>query len=67
VHEGQVTKREMRDEREGSNETAGKGEISTLLASMTPVPGVLANGALGADVAHLVALVTALVGGEGDA
>jgi hypothetical protein len=66
VHEGQVMKWKMRDEREGSDETAGKGEISTLLASVTPVPGVLANGALGADVAHLVALVTALVSGEGN-
>ena len=66
MHEGQVTKREMRDERERSDETAGKGEISTLLASVTPVPGVLANGALGTDVAHLVALVTALVCGERD-
>ena len=67
MHEGQVVKREMRDERERSDEAAGKGEISTLLAIMAPVPGVLANGALGVDVAHLVALVTALVGGEGDA
>ena len=64
MHEGQVTKREMRDEREGSDETAGKGEISTLLAG---VPGTFPDGALSADVAHFVALVAALVCGEGNA
>jgi hypothetical protein len=60
VHEGQVVKWKMRDEREGSDETVGKGEISTLL---TNVPGTLPGGALGVDVAHFVALVAALVGG----
>jgi hypothetical protein len=64
VHEEQVVKREMRDECEGSNETAGKGEISTLLVS---VPGTFPGGALGTDVAHFVALVAVLVGGYGDA
>ena len=64
MHEGQVTKRKMRDERERSDETAGKGEISTLLAS---VPGTFPDGALGADVAHFVALVAALVCREGNA
>ena len=67
MHEGQSVKREMKDGREGSDEAASKGEISTLLTIVAPVPGALANGALGVDVAHLVALVTALVGGEGDA
>jgi hypothetical protein len=56
VHEGQVVKREMRDEREGSDEAAGKGEISTLLTS---VPGLAAVGAFGTDVAILVALKAA--------
>jgi hypothetical protein len=66
VHEGQSVKREMKDGCEGSDEAVGKGEISTLLTSVAVVPGALANGALGTDVAHLVALVTALVGGQGD-
>jgi hypothetical protein len=57
VHEGQVVKREMKDGREGSDETVGKGEISTLLTS---VPGLAAVGAFGADVAILVALKAAL-------
>jgi hypothetical protein len=56
VHEGQVAKRERRDEREGSDKAAGKGEISTLLTS---VPGLAAVGAFGADVAILVALKAA--------
>jgi hypothetical protein len=60
VHEGQVVKQEMRDEREWSNEAVGKGEISTLL---TNVPGTLPDGALGTDMTHFVALVAALVGG----
>jgi hypothetical protein len=64
VHEGQVVKRERKAEHEGSDEAVGKGEISTLL---TNVPGTLPDGALGADVAHFVALVAALVGGYGDA
>jgi hypothetical protein len=53
----------MKDGHEGSDEAAGKGEISTLLTS---IPGTLAAGALGMNVAHFVALVAALVSGEGD-
>src|ERR1700679_520347 len=53
-------KREMRDEREGSDESVGKGEISTLL---TIVPGLAAIGALCADVAMLVAFEAALDAG----
>ena len=60
MHEGQVVKRKMRDEREGSNESVGKGEISTLL---TIVPGLAAIGALCADVAMLVAFEAALDAG----
>jgi hypothetical protein len=67
VHEGQSAKREMKDGHEGSDEAVGKGEISTLLTSAAHVPGALANRALGADVTNLVALVAALVGGDGDA
>jgi hypothetical protein len=67
VHEGQVVKREMKDGREGSDVAVGKGEISTLLTGVAPVPGVIADGAMGMDVAHLVALVAALIGGDGDA
>jgi hypothetical protein len=67
VHEGQSVKREMKDGHKGSDKAAGKGKISTLLTSVVHVPGVLADGALGADVANLVALVAALVGGDGDA
>jgi hypothetical protein len=64
VHKGQSVKREMKDRHEESDVAAGKGEISTLLTS---VPGTVAAGALGADVAHFVALVAVLVSGEGDA
>ena len=67
MHEGQVAKREMRDECEESDEAVGKGEISTLLTSAAHIPGAFANRALGADVTNLVALVAALVGGDGDA
>ena len=67
MHEGQVVKRKMKDGHEESDEAAGKGEISTLLTGVVPVLRVVANGAVGTDVAHLVALVAALVGGDGDA
>ena len=60
MHEGQVVKREMRDERKGSDESVGKGEISTLL---TIVPGLAAIGALCVDVAMLVAFEAALDAG----
>jgi hypothetical protein len=50
----------MRDKHEGSDEAAGKGEISTLLTSM---PGLAAVGAFSADVAILVALETVLNAG----
>ena len=67
MHEGQSVKREMKDGHEGSDEAVGKGEISTLLTSVAPVLRMVANGAVGADVAHLVALVAVLIGGDGDA
>ena len=66
MHEGQVAKHKMKDGHKESDEAAGKGEISTLLTSVAPVLRVVANGAVGVDVAHLVALVAALVGGDGD-
>src|ERR1700677_1164260 len=50
----------MRDECEESDESVGKGEISTLL---TIVPGLAAIGALCADVAMLVAFEAALDAG----
>ena len=60
MHEGQLVKQEMKDGHEGSDETVGKGEISTLL---TMVPGLAAIGALCTDVAMLVAFEAALDAG----